>query len=45
MDIMEEMFEIRSCTKILVHDIKIYTIDVLQLIKTYKVYILGMYVL
>ena len=42
--IMEEIFEIRSCIEISANDIKIDTTDqyyVLQLIRNYKVYILG----
>jgi len=41
---MEEIFEIRSCIEISANDIKIDTTDqyyVLQLIRNYKVYILG----
>jgi len=41
MNIMLEILEIRSCTEISVNYIKIYTVNVLQLIKNYKVYILG----
>ena len=44
MNIIEKIFDIRSCTEILANDIEIYTIyqsNVLQLIKNYKVYILG----
>jgi len=45
MNIMEEIFEITSCVEILANDMKIYTVDqyndVLQLIKNYRVYILG----
>jgi len=45
MNIMEEIFEIRSCIEILANDIKIdsrhnWSVYVLQLIKNYKVYIL-----
>jgi len=36
MNTTEETFEIRSCVVILANDIKIYTINVLQLIKNYK---------
>ena len=44
MNIMEEIFEIRSCIEILANDIKIDITDqyyVLQLTRNYKVYILG----
>jgi len=40
MNVMEEIFEIRSCIEILANDIKVDTTD-LQLIENYKVYILG----
>jgi len=46
MNIMEEIFEIRSCIEILANDIKIdsrhnWSVYVLQLTKNYKVYILA----
>jgi len=44
MNVMEEIFEIKSCIKILANDIKVDTTDqsvyVLQLTENYKVYIL-----
>jgi len=44
MNVMEKIFEIKSCIKILANDIKVDTTDqsvyVLQLTENYKVYIL-----
>jgi len=46
MNIIEEIFEIRSCIEILANDIKIYTTDQYKLlIKNYKVYRLGIFIL
>jgi len=42
MNVMEDVFEIRSCIEILANDIEVNTTDqFLKLIKNYKVYILG----
>jgi len=40
MNVMEEIFEIRSCIEILANDIKVNTADALQLTENCKVYIL-----
>ena len=40
MNVMEEIFEIRSCIEILANDIKVNTADALQLAENCKVYIL-----
>jgi len=40
MNVVEEIFEIRSCIEILVNDIKVDTTDQYMLHSYYKVYIL-----
>jgi len=40
MNVMEEIFEIKSCIEILANDIKVNTSDALQLTENCKVYIL-----